>query len=202
MNGFAAFLLVAAGAMLIPGPDTLVVLRTALAGGSGAGTWAAAGSGLGNVVWGSASVSGVAGLMAASGAAFDAARLAGAVYLCFLGAQALVAAVRGSRFAADPAGAGTTRGTAFRRGLASDLLNVKVGMFWTALMPQFVSPDASRLLPLAMVAAMGALAFGWLAAYAQLAGRVRDLLTRPAASRAVNGVAAVALIALGPVMLA
>jgi threonine/homoserine/homoserine lactone efflux protein len=63
MEPLLSFLAVAAVAMLVPGPDTFVVLRTTLADGRSAGTWAAAGSAAGNLVWGAASVLGVAALL-------------------------------------------------------------------------------------------------------------------------------------------
>ena len=70
------------------------------------------------------------------------------------------AARRRARRRASPGGRSerprrAPRAAAFRRGLASDLLNVKVGLFWTALVPQFVSADSSALLPPAMVARDG-----------------------------------------------
>ena len=92
MHAFLSFLAVAAVAMVVPGPDTFVVLRTSLADGPRAGTWAAAGSAAGNLVWGATSVLGVAALLAASAAAFSTLKLAGAAYLAVLGVQALRAA--------------------------------------------------------------------------------------------------------------
>jgi threonine/homoserine/homoserine lactone efflux protein len=198
MAPFLSFMAVATVALLIPGPDTFVVLRTALADGPRAGTWAAAGSGLGNFVWGTASVLGVAALLAASAGAFAVVRLAGVGYLVYLGVQALRASARGDALAAgNGARAEVTRAAALRRGLASDLLNVKVGLFWTALVPQFVSHGSSPLLPAAMVAAMGSLVFAWLAAYAQLAARLSQTLRRRGTARAVNGAVGVVLVALG-----
>jgi threonine/homoserine/homoserine lactone efflux protein len=198
MESFFSFLAVAAVAVMVPGPDTFVVLRTALADGRRAGTWAAAGSAAGNVVWGSASVLGVSALLAASGSAFVVVKLAGAAYLVVLGVQALLAAARGERLAehgrserALPSRA------AFRRGLVSDLLNVKVGLFWTALVPQFVTADSSALLPPAMVLAMGSMAFGWFTAYAYLAARMSRTLQRRGSSMAVNGTVGAVLVALG-----
>jgi threonine/homoserine/homoserine lactone efflux protein len=197
MEPFFAFLAVAAVAMLVPGPDTFVVMRTALADGARAGSWAAAGSAAGNVVWGAASAVGVAALLAASGTAFSALKLAGAAYLVFVGVQALRAAARGDSLAADDATQPGTASAAFRRGLTSDLLNVKVGLFWTALVPQFVSADSTALLPAAMVVAMGAMVFAWLTAYAHLAARLSQTLKRRRSSRAVNGTVGAALLALG-----
>jgi threonine/homoserine/homoserine lactone efflux protein len=198
MAPFLSFMAVATVALVIPGPDTFVVLRTALADGQRAGTWAAAGSGLGNLVWGAASVLGVAALLAASAGAFAMVKLVGVGYLVYLGAQALRAAARGDALAAvDRARAEVTRAVALRRGLASDLLNVKVGLFWTALVPQFVSHGSSPLLPAAMVVAMGSLVFAWLAAYAHLAARLTRTLRRRSTARTVNGAVGAAFLVLG-----
>ncbi len=198
MQAFVSFLVVAAVATAIPGPDTFVVLRTALTGGPRAGTWAAGGSGVGNVVWGSASALGVAALLAASATAFSALKLAGAAYLVLLGAQALRAAARGDSLASDAGGGGAlSPAAAFRRGLASDLLNVKVGLFWTALVPQFVGAQSSPMLPVAMVVAMGAMVFAWLATSAHLAARLSAALKRRRSSRLVNGTVGTVLLTLG-----
>ena len=99
MDTFASFLLVAALAVLVPGPDTFVVLRTSLTEGVRAGIWAAAGSAGGNLVWGAASVLGVAALLHTSATAFSALMLLGAAYLVVLGVQALRAAARGDALA-------------------------------------------------------------------------------------------------------
>jgi len=175
MHAFLSFLAVSAVAMVVPGPDTFVVLRTSLADGPRAGTWAAAGSAAGNLVWGTTSVLGVAALLAASAAAFSTLKLAGAVYLAVLGVQALRAAYRG---------------------LASDLLNVKAVLFWTALVPQFLTTGGA-LLPVAMVTAMVALVFAWLTGYAHLAARLSATLKSRRAARAVNGTVGAVLLALG-----
>jgi threonine/homoserine/homoserine lactone efflux protein len=198
MQAFVSFLAVAALTMLIPGPDTMVVLRTALTDGPRAGTWAAAGSGGGNVLWGSASSLGIAAVLAASATAFSIVKLAGAAYLVVIGVQALRAAARGERLAsAVGEHRRLSRAAAFRRGLASDLLNVKVGLFWTALVPQFVTSESSALLPAAMVASMAAIVFVGLAAYAHLAARLSRALRRRRSSQAVNGTVGAVLVALG-----
>ena len=198
MESFAGFLAVAAVALVVPGPDTFVVLRTALAGGRRVGTWAAAGSAAGNLVWGTASVLGVAGLLAASASVFSVLKLAGAAYLVFLGAQVLAAAARGDALAGDEqAGGRLAPAAAFRRGLTSDLVNVKVGLFWTALVPQFVTPDSGPLLGPMMVLSMSSMVFAWLSAYAGLAARMSRRLSSPGSSRAVNGTVGTVLVALG-----
>ena len=197
MEPFLSFLAVAALAMLVPGPDTFVVLRTALADGRRAGTSAAFGAAAGNVCWGVASMLGLAAALAASPTAGAALELAGAAYLAYHGTQALRAARRGDALASPEP---TRGGGAWRRGLASDLTNVKVGLFWTALLPQFVAPGASPLRPAAMVAAMAALVFGGLSAYAVLGARLAGVLARPRAARAVNGTVGAVLLAVAALM--
>jgi threonine/homoserine/homoserine lactone efflux protein len=193
MHAFLSFLAVSALAMVVPGPDTFVVLRTSLADGPRAGTWAAAGSAAGNLVWGTMSVLGVAALLAASAAAFSTLKLAGAAYLAVLGVQALRAAYRGDPLAGSQRAArAPSPAVAFRRGLASDLLNVKAGLFWTAFLT-----TGGALLPVAMVTAMVALVFAWLTGYAHLAARLSATLRSHRAARAVNGFVGAVLLALG-----
>jgi threonine/homoserine/homoserine lactone efflux protein len=198
MHAFVSFLAVAVIAAVIPGPDSFVVLRTALADGPRAGTWAAAGSAAGNMLWGAASALGIAAVLAASATAFSTVKLLGAAYLVVIGVQALRAARRGDSLASDAVERDElSRSVAFRRGLASDLLNVKVGLFWTALVPQFVGPESSALLPVAMVVAMASIVFAWLTAYAHLAARLSRTLKRRRSSQAVNSTVGTVLVALG-----
>jgi threonine/homoserine/homoserine lactone efflux protein len=198
MHAFLSFLAVGAVALVVPGPDTFVVLRTSLAEGARAGMWAAAGSATGNLVWGATSALGVAALLAASATAFASLKLAGAAYLAVLGVQALLAARRGDPLSGGEAAAGgRSPALAFRRGLVSDLLNVKVGLFWTALVPQFVTAGGGALLPVAMVTAMSALVFVWLTGYAHLAARLSGALRSRRTARTVNGVVGAVLLAFG-----
>ncbi|HKG64507.1 MAG TPA: LysE family translocator [Solirubrobacteraceae bacterium] len=148
---------------------------------------------------GAASVLGVAALLHTSAAAFSALKLLGAAYLVVLGVQALRAALRGDALTPEEAGERPepSSAAAFRRGVASDLLNVKVGLFWTALVPQFVSADSSALLPPAMVLAMGSMVFAWLTAYAYGAARLSSALRRRRSARAVNGTVGAVFVALG-----
>jgi threonine/homoserine/homoserine lactone efflux protein len=197
VTSYLAFVGVAAGTVLLPGPDMLVVLRTALAAGTRTGVWAALGSGAGNLLWGTATVLGVTAVLAASPPAFAALKLAGAAYLAWLGAQSLRAALRGDLLAdPDPAEPAASAGRAFRRGLASDLANVKVGLFWTALVPQFLLPGAGVLPAAAMVLTMALLVFAGMGVFALVAGRLRPALTRPLASRLVNALVGVLLVTL------
>lgn len=196
MSQYLSFLAVATAAMLVPGPDTLVVLRTALTGGARLGVWAAAGSSAGLLIWGTATVAGVTALLTLSSIAFAALKLAGAAYLCMLGLQALRSAFRGDPLTEAPEAAPPVApGAAFRRGLLSDLANVKVGLFWTALVPQFMTGGGVAL-GLAMAVSFPLMGFVWLAGYATLAARMRAALTGRRLARSVNGATGGTMVAL------
>ncbi|NKC32183.1 LysE family translocator [Falsiroseomonas selenitidurans] len=133
---FAAFLLAAWVLILTPGPDMLFVIGQALAGGARRGWAAMFGIVTGAMVHVALVTSGVAALIAASPALFEALRLAGAGYLIWLGLGALRAAWRGGG-ALRPAAPARA---AFRQGFLTNLTNPKVILFFLAFLPQFVDP--------------------------------------------------------------
>ena len=190
------FLVVSAVVVVTPGVDMALVTRNALQHGRAAAQATAAGINLGILVWTLAAALGLAALIAASATAFTAVKLAGAVYLVYLGVQTL----RGSRggqpaHAARPA---PRRAAAFRQGLASNLLNPKIAVFFTSLLPQFV--DAGHAAPrdlLLLGALFNLMGLVWLLSYAALAARGRDLFRRPRVRRAIDRVTGLTLVALG-----
>jgi threonine/homoserine/homoserine lactone efflux protein len=129
------FLLAAAVIVLLPGPDTLVIVRSIMAGGRRRGVAAVLGIQTGLVVWITAAALGLAALLRASEVAFDVLRVAGAVYLVWLGVQSLR-----SQGGDDPTAVprGGLLGTGFRGGLLSNLLNPKVGVFFVTFLPGFI----------------------------------------------------------------
>ncbi len=133
---FAAFFVAAWVLILTPGPDMLFVIGQSLAGGARRGWAAMFGIVTGAMVHITLAVSGVAALLAASPALFEALRIAGALYLLWLGYGALRAAFRdgGALAPARPARA------AFRDGFVTNLTNPKVILFFMAFLPQFVDP--------------------------------------------------------------
>src|SRR4029077_17522396 len=133
------FAAVAAIVIVTPGVDMALVTKNALFHGRRCALATALGVNLGIAFWVTAAALGLAALIAASAAAFAAIKLAGAVYLVFLGVQAL----RASRTRTKAPSAGTSEhapraAVALRQGVLSNLLNPKVAVFFTGLEPQFV----------------------------------------------------------------
>jgi threonine/homoserine/homoserine lactone efflux protein len=92
-----AFLGVAVLVIVTPGPDTAMTIRGTLLGGRRAGLLTACGVVTGQACWTIAASAGVTALLVASEPAFLALKFAGAAYLVYLGGQALLGAIRGTR---------------------------------------------------------------------------------------------------------
>src|SRR5215467_12382463 len=83
------FLVLSILLIVIPGPDTAVVTKNALLGGRRGGVSTAVGVTAGLCVWTLAAALGVAALLRASEVAFLTVKVAGALYLVWLGLQLL-----------------------------------------------------------------------------------------------------------------
>src|ERR1700722_14501829 len=121
---------IAAGLLtLTPGLDTALVLPTAAVEGASQARLAIAGICIGLLVWGSATSLGLTALMAVSTVAYNGLRIAGACYLAYLGIQMW------RREHLFQVGAGEARGAQswLVRGLLTNLLNPKVGVFYITL---------------------------------------------------------------------
>ncbi|MFD8372328.1 LysE family transporter [Streptomyces sp. NPDC059688] len=102
-----------------------------------------AGIATGLLVWGAPAVAGLAAVLAASPAAYPAVRLLGAGYLGFLGAQALWQHRRAASAAPARTGPAAVAGP-WRTGLVSNLLNPKIAVFHTGLLPAPAPPGCPR----------------------------------------------------------
>jgi threonine/homoserine/homoserine lactone efflux protein len=187
----APFVVLAVVIVVTPGVDMALVTKNALLYGRRAALASAFGVNVGIASWTIAATVGLAALVQASAEVFAFVKLAGAVYLIYLGIQALRHAGRRADLAALPA---VTARTAFRQGLISNALNPKIAVFFTSLLPQFGST-------LPQLLALGALfnLFGvvWLSAYALAAARAGDTLRRPRVRAVLDYLSGVVLVGLG-----
>jgi threonine/homoserine/homoserine lactone efflux protein len=197
-----AFVAVSLLVICTPGQDTALTVRNTLLGGRRAGVLTGLGVAAGQACWTVAASAGVTAVLIASEPAFVALKLAGAAYLVYLGAQALLSAIRrrpAAHAAADRPSGRTLRGVAgFRQGVVSNLANPKMAMFFTSLLPQFAPQDGAAVLPLLFLGLVFcALTFVWLACYAAAVAKAGDLLRRDRVRRWLDGVMGAALVGLG-----
>jgi threonine/homoserine/homoserine lactone efflux protein len=190
------FLVVAVVVVITPGVDMALVTKNALVHGRRAALASAAGINVGIGLWTIAAALGVAAIVQASAAVFTVVKLAGAIYLLYLGVQALRAGRRRPRAATAGSPALSSAG-AFRQGLVSNALNPKIAVFFTSLLPQFVTHGRPALLELlALGAIFNALGVVWLTGYALAAARGRAALQRPRVRAALDYLSGTVLVGL------
>jgi threonine/homoserine/homoserine lactone efflux protein len=197
----AAFLGISAIVIVTPGQDTALTIRNSLLGGRPAGIATAFGVSAGQALWALATSAGLAALLVASEPVFLALRIAGAAYLVVLGAQSLLAAIRGREprhGSRAEAGEGLGSRAAFRQGVVSNLGNPKMAVFFTSLLPQFTpGGDASFAVLLALGLLFSTMTLAWLSAYAVVVARAGDVLRRPRVRRVLDAAVGAVLVALG-----
>jgi len=156
---------------LTPGPDMLYVAARSTSEGRAAGVASALGIGAGTLVHIALVAAGLAALLRAVPAAYLTVKLAGGVYLVYLGIRALRLTAHASRLEAPPP---APLGAVFRQGVVTNVLNPKVALFFVAFLPQFI--DATRGRAAVQVVALGILF--------DVQGTIVNLVVALAASRA------------------
>jgi threonine/homoserine/homoserine lactone efflux protein len=175
MGHFAFFLAAALVIALTPGPGIFYVGARTLAGGRGEGLSSSVGTGLGGMVHVVAGAVGLSALVMTSAEAFAVLKVAGALYLIWLGLRA----VREGRTEAPPVANSTGAWRAFREGVLVEATNPKTAVFFIAFIPQFIDPAGSVALRFAVLGLVSVvLNTAADVGVVFLAGRVREALAR------------------------
>jgi RhtB (resistance to homoserine/threonine) family protein len=192
------FLAAATFVIVAPGPDTLLVTRNVFRRGRRGGLVTAAGTVTGLALWSVAAALGLSALLAASEVGYNVVRVAGGLYLIWLGVQSLRshAAVAVTPTEAPPMPMPMHR--AYLSGVLSNLLNPKIGVFFVTFLPGFVPIGA----PVGSTAALLGAAFVvetalWLVVLVWLVGRGTGWLSRQGVRRWLDRVTGVVLIGFG-----
>jgi threonine/homoserine/homoserine lactone efflux protein len=196
---YLAFIGVAALLTVTPGADMALVTKSSLRGGRQTARRTALGVCFGLFVWGVASAVGIAAIVATSALAFALLKTVGACYLIWLGAAALWRSRRGVQTPAvkdqkQPA----SNPRPFWQGLGTNVLNPKIAVFYTTLLPQFIVSGQSVLFRSLLLAATHAgLSLVWLVSYAEIVGRAQDFMRRPVVGRVLDRATGLVLVGLG-----
>ncbi|MFJ4210286.1 LysE family translocator [Paenarthrobacter sp. NPDC089675] len=171
-----------------PGPDTFLVLRIALNRPS-AGIAAAAGSAGAAIVWAALVGVGLAAILEQSAELFRWIKIAGGLYLLYLGVSSFIKSRRAAKAEASSAEAPLpySRLSALGAGALSTLLNPKVGLFYLAVVPQFIPHGGDTMgtsLILGVVVAV--IAFAYLSMIAVVAFKAMRWLKKPKVSTVVE----------------
>lgn len=197
IENLLAFALAATVIIVIPGPSVLFVIGRSIAYGRRAGVLSVAGNALGTIPAVVAVAFGVGAIVAASAVAFTVIKVAGALYLIWLGVQAIR---HRNDHAAEVDRAPLSSWTLLRQGLIVGVTNPKTIAFFVAVLPQFVAPSAgpvwAQLLVLGL--AFQALALLFDSIWALAAGTARAwFATSPRRISTLSGTGGAMMIGLG-----
>ncbi|MEE2565396.1 LysE family translocator [Hyphobacterium marinum] len=189
LTALAAFSLAVLVIELTPGPNMAWLAVLSASEGRRAGLMAVAGVALGLLAIGAAAALGLSALIAGSPVLYDGLRWAGSLFLLYL-------AFEGWREAGESSPARIEEGNLrhFSRGFVINALNPKAGLFYVAVLPEFidhtapVAPQAAALTALSV-----AIATGVHLVIVALAGSAQAFLNDPVRNRIARRVLAVLL---------
>lgn len=178
-----------------PGPTTLLVVSYGLSHGRRTALAVVAGTGLGDATCATAALFGVGALLAASATAFSILKIAGALYLVFLGVRIWRAP---PLLHGEATEAPRPLGRAFVHAYLTTVFNPKSVLFFMIFVPQFMNPRAPLApqcaIMVATVLASGALVDG---SYSLFASHLRRLIQTRRAQRIINRVSGGLLVGEG-----
>ncbi len=137
IENYLAFTIATAIFVITPGMDTIFVLNKTLSGGKKSGIHASLGVSTGVLVHTLLASFGVSLILAQSAIALDIIKYAGAIYLFYLGIKSI-------RFASKIHITNKPQKkekSSYWSGLATNILNPKVALFFLAFFPQFILPE-------------------------------------------------------------
>ncbi len=203
-----SFALVVGLLTLTPGLDTALILRTSALGRRRQAWGVVLGIQTGTLLWGALTSAGVTALLTASQLGYEILRWAGAAYLVWMGVGMLRARAHPGDGAEDGAAdeqdeqeeradaGGLAAG--WRRGLLTNLLNPKVGVFYVAVLPQFIPAGAPHFAAgVALTAVHVVEGLVWSTVLVGFARALRGWLRRPAARRAMDRVTGLVVVGFG-----
>jgi threonine/homoserine/homoserine lactone efflux protein len=174
----AQFLLTSLVVVLIPGTGVIYTISTGITRGRRAAIFASLGCTAGIVPHLLATIFGLAAIMHTSALAFQTLRYAGVAYLLYV---AWATWKDRSAFALEDTPLQSSAPALVFRGIALNILNPKLTIFFLAFLPQFVTPTASPLPQLMLLSSVFmAMTFGVFVVYGLLAHRFRELVMESA----------------------
>ncbi|MFB9906798.1 LysE family translocator [Allokutzneria oryzae] len=192
------FVVTCLAVVIAPGPSLAVIIDQSLRAGRVAGLATVLGNTSGLVFWAFASAFGLTALVRTSEIAFVVLKVVGAIYLVWLGVQALL---RSRRRREEEAAAGPVqRGllASYRAGLLANLANPKAAVLYLALLPQFLPVGGTVFAGTALLAgAQMLISTSWYTLVVLAVGAVRRFLARPGVRARVDQLSGLVLVGMG-----
>ncbi|CEG25521.1 LysE family translocator [Bacillus sp. B-jedd] len=193
MNDFLTFFLLSLFVVMSPGIDTALITKRTISGGQKDGYKMALGITTGSLVHTVAAAFGLSAILMQSAVAFEIVKTVGALYLIYLGISSFITRRKNNENAHE-----AKKGSAFKQGLLSNVLNPKVAMFFLTFLPQFVRPGGETTQQLLMMGVIYTiLSIGWFFVYVFFINFLRDWLMSPKVQSVMDKVTGIVLIGFG-----
>ena len=194
-----SFTILAGLLTMLPGLDTAQVLRSVTIGGVKNAYATVAGILTGVWIWGAAAALGISALLIASHVAYTVVKWAGAVYLVFLGLKMLWDSrnISHETIKANTDTIKSVRKT-FARALIINLTNPKTGVFYIAVLPQFLPEEFPALVGGLLLSTIhNLLTFIWFTLLIYGASFAKETLKNPRVQKIIERASGIALIGFG-----
>ncbi|WP_078410570.1 LysE family translocator [Priestia abyssalis] len=198
MNEFLTFFVLSLFVVMSPGIDTALITKTTIATGKKTGFQMALGISTGSLVHTFAAAFGLSAILLQSAAAFEIVKYAGAVYLLYLGVSSLWASNKKQTIEGENLPELNKKGSPFKQGLLSNVLNPKVAMFFLTFLPQFVTPGESTTQQLIIMGIVyTVLSITWFFIYVYFINYMREWLLSPNVQKWMDKATGLVLIGFG-----
>jgi len=198
VNPTWAFVAVTVPLVLTPGASTAVVLRNSIAGGVRGGLLTAVGANAGSFCYGLLTAFGFSLALQRWPSVWTALRIAGVLYLAWLGVQSLRRAVHAERRSSvDARQAASTPWRTVGQGFTTNVLNPSLATFYLIVLPQFIPRGADIVASALVLTAIHiAMAASWHVTWAVAGGTLSRSLAGGRPRQALEAISGVALLAL------
>ena len=199
IQNLISFTILAGLLTMLPGLDTAQVLRSVAVGGPKTAYATVSGILVGVWIWGLAAALGISALLIASHIAYTAVKWAGAAYLLYLGIKMLWESrhITHESIAARNEQKRTFSKT-FSRALIVNLTNPKTGVFYIAILPQFLPHQYPAVLGGLLLSTIhNLLSLIWFTMMIFGANFAKETLQNPRVQKIIERASGVALIGFG-----
>ena len=199
LQNLISFTLLAGLLTMLPGLDTAQVLRSVTIGGVKNAYATVAGIVTGVWIWGLAAALGISAILVASQLAYTIVKWAGAIYLIYLGIKMLWESrhISAESIQTKVDGKISNR-KAFTRALAINLTNPKTGVFYIAILPQFLPTEFPAVIGGLLLSTIhNLLALLWFTMMIYGANFAKETLRNPKVQKIIERASGIALIGFG-----
>lgn len=202
MHEVLMFTAVALLIVMVPGVDSLLVLKNTMVHGKKAGYFTMIGIIFSLFIWTALAVFGLATLVSKSMLLFNIVKYAGAAYLVWLGIQSWRARAQNKELHnTEPNDESKDKNSSFNcltQGITTDLLNPKTLLLYVTLMPQFIDPSANINMQLILLAfILVILSIVWLTIVILVINIIRKWFMKPTVQAAFNKTTGIVLVLIG-----